>query len=164
MTAALVGSGITLNLPSNSWLSDQQTADEVNSLIYAINILLRQYQQDHRVIAVASEALVAGAAVSLWNNAGVLSVRNANATDNTKVAIGFVEKAVATGTPVEILCGGLNIYKSGLTIGAIYYLDTANGAISNVKPSGAGKIVQPVGIALTGSQLFWNGNLNFIQL
>jgi hypothetical protein len=51
------------------------------------------------LLLLASEALAAGALVSIFSNAGVANFRNANATDSTKTPDGFVLSAVAAGAP-----------------------------------------------------------------
>jgi hypothetical protein len=73
-------------------------------------------------------------------------VIEADATDNTKPAIGFVvAKPTATRAIVKHYgeIGGF----SGLTPGATYFLDTVAGAISAVAPLLLGNIVQRIGFA-----------------
>lgn len=101
----------------------------------------------------ASENIAAGAIVSVWNSGGA-RIRNANATDGTKPAHGFVLAAVASGN-IGIFYGSGQIDSSqtGLTPGVTYFLDITNGAINSVAPSASGNLVQPVGVALSATQL-----------
>lgn len=94
------------------------------------------------ITAVASEALSAGAIVSLWSNAGTVNVRNANATDATKLPVGFVTSAFASSATATVFFSGqLVTGVSGLTIGAPVYLSTTSGAVTSTPPSGAGNLV-----------------------
>lgn len=108
------------------------------------------------VSAVASEALAAGDLVNLYNNAGVLTVRKADATTNAKPAHGFVLVSVSNaGTASIYLPGHLNTAVTGLTIGSDYYLSTTPGQITTTAPSATGNIVQPVGKADKTTELMF---------
>lgn len=94
------------------------------------------------IAVTASEALAAGAVVSFWSNAGTVNVRNANATDATKLPQGFVTAAVASsGTATVYFAGQINAAASGLTVGAPVYLSTTSGAVTSTPPSGSGNLV-----------------------
>ncbi len=105
----------------------------------------------------ASENIAAGALVNLHNVAGAAQMRNANATDNTKPAHGFVKVAVLAAAANKFYgAGQIDTALSGLTPGDVYYLDTASGGVTTVPPSSSGNLVQEVGQALSASQLaFW---------
>jgi putative tail protein len=97
---------------------------------------------------IASEALAAGAVVNIWDNSGTANARNANATDGTKPAFGFVLAAVSMGgTATVSLPGALLIPGIGLTAGAGYFLSTTGGDVTATPPVGAGNLVQPIGVA-----------------
>ncbi|WP_254509873.1 hypothetical protein [Anatilimnocola floriformis] len=104
---------------------------------------------------VASEALSAGNLINVYNNAGTLNMRKADATTAGKEANGFVLSSVsssATGTAYfEQLITGL----SGLTVGAQYYLSTTAGTPSTTVPSTSGNIVQKIGRALSATELLF---------
>ncbi len=108
-------------------------------------------------IVLASENLAAGAIVNLHTVAGVCKMQNANATDNTKPAHGFVKAAVISGhSGVFIGAGQIDSAVSGLTPGAVYYLDASAGGVTAVPPSSAGNLVQEVGQAMSaGALAFW---------
>jgi hypothetical protein len=112
----------------------------------------------NRLYVQASEAIASGAAISLHNVAGVLQVRNANATNNTKACDGFctTSTGIAAGSygEVQLHSGVASI--GGLVVGTRYYLSTVNGTISNVAAVAAGNIEQYLGIAITTTQLFFN--------
>lgn len=100
------------------------------------------------ILATASESIAAGAFVNVYSNAGVISVRNADATTNGKPAHGFVLAAFTTGNTVSVyLPSQTNTQQTGLTLGAEYYLAITPGAITVTAPSATGNIVQRIGIA-----------------
>ncbi len=101
----------------------------------------------------ASESLPAGALVSLWDDAGTLKARRANATDNTKPAVGFVTDPYSPGASATVYFVGVNRDLSGLTLGADYYLSTTPGAVTTTPPSASGNLVQRVGQALSPTAL-----------
>lgn len=111
-----------------------------------------------RFYVTASENIQQGAMVNLYNNAGSINVRNANATNNTKPAHGFCSTAggILAGAvgEVTLLQGVATI--TGLTVGTRYYLSTTNGLVTNVAPVAAGNIEQYIGIAITGNTLLTN--------
>lgn len=112
-----------------------------------------------RFYVTASEAITYGAMVSLFSSAGVLKVRNANATNNTRPCDGYCSTpgGIALGVTGEvILSTGLLGSLVGLVIGQRYYLGTANGALSTVAPVAAGNIEQYLGIAITTTDLYVN--------
>jgi hypothetical protein len=90
--------------------------------------------------AIASEALAAGDYVNLYNNAGVINVRKADASGGVaKRAHGYVLAAVLNGGTATIYYGNLNNQKTGMTIGSTYYLSGVTpGAVVTPAPSTAG--------------------------
>lgn len=106
----------------------------------------------------ASEPIAYGAAVNLYNNAGTLNARNANATNNTKPCRAFCSTAggVATGAMGEfqIVAGVAEI--AGLVPGTSYYLSTTNGLISAAAAVAVGNIEQYVGFAIDSTHLAYN--------
>lgn len=101
----------------------------------------------------ASEDLLAGAIVNVWNSGGA-RMRNANASDGTKPAHGFVMNAVSSGN-IGIMFGSgqINNKVTGMTPGADQYLDTSSGGINATAPSGTGQLVQYLGVAISATQL-----------
>ncbi len=115
----------------------------------------------HRFYTQAEENIPQGAAINLFASIGVLFVRNANATDNTKPCDGFCSQqgGIAAGSVGEVVLGdGMNLSVSGLTVGARYFLDTTNGNYTLTPPVAAGNLEQYLGIAVTTTALrFWTG-------
>lgn len=105
--------------------------------------------------AVASEALDAGAQVNIYDNAGVITARNANSTDGTKLSHGFVLSAVASGSTATIYLDGEDTGLTGLTTGSEYFLSTTSGAIATTPPSSSGNVVQSVGYAISPTTLVY---------
>lgn len=101
----------------------------------------------------ASEAIAAGALISIWNSTGVLKIRNADNTSSAKQADGFAPAAITSGaTGTAVIGEGYITGLSGLTIGTRYFLGAA-GAVTATAPTTTGGIVQSVGIADTTASL-----------
>lgn len=123
-------------------------------------------QNHHRLYVPASEAISYGAMVNLYNNAGTLNARNANATNNTKPCHGYCGEIGGSGgagayTEVIVLSG--MIITSGLTPGTRYFLSTTNGLITGTAPVAAGNIEQVVGIALSATEFLFDTTLQWVQ-
>lgn len=114
----------------------------------------------NRLYVKASEALSQGSVINLWNDAGTLKARKANATNNTKPCDGFCSTVggIASGSfgEVQIHSGVATV--TGLTVGDRYYLSTTNGAMANAPAVAAGNIEQYLGIAITTTQLAFNAH------
>lgn len=111
-----------------------------------------------RFYVTASEPILFGAMISLWNDAGVLKARNANATNNTKPADGYcsVIAGINTGEVGEVILGGGVAAIASITPGTRYYLSTTNGLITNVPPVAAGNIEQYIGIGIESNFIYVN--------
>ena len=92
----------------------------------------------------ASEALAAGAVVNVWDDAGTIKIRNADASTN-KAAHGFVSQAVVSGAVAEVYAEGTNASVSGLS-DVDLYLSTTAGQVTGTIPTASGHIVQKVGV------------------
>lgn len=103
----------------------------------------------------ASEALAAGAMVNIWSNASVASARNANATDATKPAVGFVLAAVASAATATVYFPGQDVTGvAALVIGDRVFLSAATpGGVVDIAsaPAVAGNLVQQLGTALSAT-------------
>lgn len=112
----------------------------------------------NRLYVIASETIIQGAAISLFNNGGALNVRNANATNNTRICDGFCSSpgGIIAGSPGEIILNSGVAFIGGLTIGARYWLSTTAGLIIAVPPVAAGNIEQYLGIAISATALSFN--------
>jgi hypothetical protein len=99
----------------------------------------------------SSENLAAGALVNIDSSG---SVRNANATDATKPAMGFVLAATTTPAAATVyFVGQVNSGASGLTVGGAVYLSASSaGASTSSAPSATGNLVQRVGIAISATE------------
>lgn len=114
------------------------------------------------IVVVASEAISAGAFVNIYNNAGVLNARNANATTNTTPAHGFVLSAVASAANATIyIIGQANSALTGLTVGSDYWLATTAGAVVSTAPATSGNIVQFLGRATSATSLIFVNEITY---
>lgn len=104
-----------------------------------------------------SENLAAGALVNIYSNAGTVTVRNANAADATKPAQGFVTAAVTAPAAATVwfpnqLVSGL----SGLTVGPVFLSASTPGGAASTAPSAAGNLVQPIGWAVSATEILFD--------
>ena len=98
----------------------------------------------------SSENLTAGDFVNIWNDAGTLKVRKADASGGiAKKADGFVLANVTSPANATVYFEGTNNQLTGLTLGAIYFLSATPGAPTVTVPTTAGHIRQVVGKAVS---------------
>lgn len=101
--------------------------------------------------AVAAESISAGDLV-YFNASGQILKADANAL--AKAAVGFALTSISAAASGTVHFDGTIAGLSGLTPGAWYFLSAvAPGGISTAVPTGAGDIVQPVGIAVSATEL-----------
>lgn len=104
----------------------------------------------------ASEDLSAGDFVNIWDDAGTLKIRKADASGGFgKKADRFVLAAVTTGNNGTVYpLTDINNQLAGLTIGANYWLSgTAAGAVTTTPPTSTGYIIQYLGKASATTQI-----------
>lgn len=100
----------------------------------------------------ATEAIAAGAWVNVYNSAGNLRVRNADATAAGKEANGFVLSAIANAATGTVYFDGNNTALSGLTVGDVLFLSTTPGVATAIPPSASGNVIQALGVALSTTE------------
>lgn len=112
-----------------------------------------------------SEALAAGALVNIFDVTGTATARNANATDATKPAQGFVLAATTSPADATVYFPGQIVTGvSGLTTGAAVYLSAAtSGGVTPTAPSAAGNLIQQVGWALSATSFVFDPLLPIIK-
>lgn len=102
----------------------------------------------------ASENLAGGDWVTLWDDAGTVKARKADAAAAGKEAVGFVIDAVAMGQMGTVFFEGTNTVASGLTPALRHYLSaTTPGASTATPPAATGNVVQYLGIASSATSL-----------
>jgi hypothetical protein len=109
-------------------------------------------------IVVASEALAAGDFVNLYDNAGTLNCRKADASAASagKRAHGFVLAAVSASASATVYFAGPNTQLTGLTPGTTYVLShtTPGGVVALASgTSTAGHILQEVGVSTGATEI-----------
>lgn len=107
---------------------------------------------------VASEALSAGDFINVFDDAGTIKMRKADATTSGKQVDGYVNAAVTSGASGDAYFEGLNTALTGLTGGARYFLSTTAGGAVATPPSGSGNTVQYVGKAVSTTELAFEAN------
>ena len=99
----------------------------------------------------ASEALAAGDLVNIWDSTGA-KARKADASVAGKEAHGFVLAAVENAAEATVYFEGSNTQVTGLTPGP-QFLSTTPGLCSINPPTGAGNVIQRVGVATAATVL-----------
>ena len=99
-------------------------------------------------------ALAAGDFVNVFNDAGVMKVRKADASSAVAPANGFVLEAYAALDTAVVYWGGINGAVSGLTPG-LHYLSTTPGVSNHVAPAASGNIVQRIGLCIDSTTVFF---------
>ena len=138
--------------------------DDGTNRVFNVETLKSFVFEDRLNLSVeASEDLTAGNFVNLYNNSGTLNMRKANATDNTKPAIGYILEDVTSGNSGVVYFSGINNQLSGLSIG-FAYLSTTSGAVTSTKPSSSGNIQQKLGFVLSTTSMIFNQNYDYIEV
>lgn len=117
-----------------------------------------------RVYAIADEAVPYGAALHLFDTAGVLHARFANATDDTRPCTGLCNTVgtAAVGETVEAVLPGNSVTSiGGLTPGLRYFLSTTDGVITTAAPGFPGNLREVLGFALSDDVFFFFPNLDW---
>lgn len=96
----------------------------------------------------ASEALSAGDFVNIWNSTGA-KARKADASTSGKEAHGFVLAAVSNAAAATVYFEGTNTQVTGLTAGNVFLSDSTPGGSTATAPTGSGKVVQRLGVAVS---------------
>lgn len=109
-------------------------------------------------VATASEALTAGNWVNVYNNAGVTTVRKADATTAGKECNGFVLAAISNGSTGTVYLSGTNNQVTGKTIGRLFLSTTAGGDSASA-PSSSGNVVQELGYAISATEVAFQPKL-----
>lgn len=103
--------------------------------------------------ATATEALVAGDFVNIYDAAGTKSVRKADGSSAGKEANGYVLSAFASSAVATIYTDGSNNQRSGLTAGVTYYLAATPGGVTTTPLTTTGHVHQKLGKASTPTSL-----------
>lgn len=107
------------------------------------------------VTATSSEAISAGALVNVYNNAGTVTVQNADNSTTGKEANGFVTSAFSgSGVSGTVILSGEITGLTSITPGQDYWLGTV-GATTTTPPTAAGTLTQQVGYGLTSTSIMF---------
>lgn len=102
-------------------------------------------------VILASETLVAGDFVNIFNNIGTPNVRKADSS-NGRPANGFVLTGAASAANATVYLGGMNTGRTGLTPGGLYFLGTA-GSVTTTAPTVVTHIIQEIGVATNATTI-----------
>ncbi|MFV8336427.1 hypothetical protein ACNQF7_10130 [Flavobacterium sp. RSP29] len=120
------------------------------------------------VVAVTSENLAAGNFVNLYSNAGVITLRKTDATNNTKPAQGFViTNSTSPASNTMYILGVANDYLSGLAVGTEYVLSkSVPGGVTPIDSftPAPGNIVQLIGKATAATSALTYANQNYVEV
>lgn len=105
---------------------------------------------------IASEALVAGDFINIWDDAGVFKIRKSDATTAGKEVDGFVLAAVSAAASGEVHSQGENNQLAGLAVGATLYMSTTAGGVTSTPVTGSGNVSMPIGKATSATSMFFN--------
>lgn len=107
-------------------------------------------------VLVASENLLLGSYVNIWNDTGTIKCRLAD-NSNARQAHGFVKAAVSSAANATIYFEGANDGLTGLTGAARQYLGTGGAATSTAldptSGSNANKLHQFLGVAISTTSI-----------
>lgn len=111
----------------------------------------------------ASEVLAAGEFVNIWNDGGTAKVRKA-AAESGKDAHGFVSSHVAAGATATVNISGNNENLAGMTPGATQYLSATAGQRTETPGTGAGILVQPLGMAVSPTSMIFHRSTSILRI
>ena len=114
------------------------------------------------VTVTASGALAAGDFVNIFDNLGTLTAQLADESTGLN-ANGFVTAAIPDTTTGTAFVAGVNNQVSGLTPGDSYWLSTAGG-VTTTPPTTEDGVQQPLGIALSATELCLADPTNFCAI
>lgn len=157
-------SSLNINLPAIPVTDDMELFQELLKVYSAIQAIHQNITKSTRVVCVFDEVVLAGQALNIFNVSGVLKARLASASDNTKPAVGFCSSDVPYNQANEVILSGYNKYLKSLIPAKLYYLSVTSGLYTSVKPVIAGQIVQPVGYAISTTELIFNASNTWTQL
>lgn len=117
-----------------------------------------------RMYPIASVAITAGQIVNLFDDAGTMKARLANANSATTMAHGIANTSAAAGARFEMQwLRSFVVSIGGMIPGTLYWLSTTGGAIQNTSPVAVGTIRQPIGVAWAAAELLMDIPLAYIQ-
>lgn len=105
---------------------------------------------------VCSENIASGDYVNIFDSAGTVKCRKADASSNAKEAHGFVLTGGTTGATLTVYFEGTNTAHTSLTKGVKHYLShsTPGGVVEAAGISTtAGHIIQEVGVSLSDTEI-----------
>jgi hypothetical protein len=106
--------------------------------------------------------ITVGKLVNFTLSGGELQAQLADSTDATKPAMAYATGNSTAGNFAEfILPNAIHPYYAGLTVGTIYYLSKVTpGSLTSTPPATVGNLVQPIGYAITDTQLYFCPSLS----
>lgn len=109
----------------------------------------------------ASENLSAGDFVNIYDASGA-KCRKADASTSGKHAHGFVLNGVTSGNTATVYFEGTNNQVVDAVPGDIYLSATTPGGFTSTAPSGAGKVVQKLGVAVSATSINFEAGQRYI--
>lgn len=111
-----------------------------------------------------TDDLSAGDFVNIYDDTSVATIRKADATTSGKEAVGFVLAVTTQPNDAIVYFEGINDQVTGLTVGAMQFLDdTVAGGTTETAPSATGNVVQKLGRAISTTAITFEAS-NPIEL
>ena len=111
----------------------------------------------------AAENLGAGDLVNLFSDSGAFKARKADASTSGKHAHGFVLDSVTSGNSAVVYHEGTVTGLAGVTPGDLYLSATVPGGFTDTAPSGAGQVVQRIGVGTSASTLNFEAGQRYVR-
>lgn len=121
-------------------------------------------QNGTRFYGIAANTIFRGQTVRLRPDIGGGWVDSGNANSAAGLVIGVANETKSATQKIQIQLGGLIDSISGMAGGTLYYNSTTAGAIQNLRPVGAGQIIQPVGWSIDANHMWLMPSLYYQQL
>lgn len=113
-------------------------------------------------VITASETLAAGDLVNIWNNGGTANARKADGSTSGKEAHGFVLAGFSAAAAATVYFEGTNTQCTGMTPGVQFLSGSTAGKTVAAAPTGTGKVVQRVGLAVSATAMNFDQNAPII--
>lgn len=157
---------LNLALPAYPATTDAGLHSELTKLYNALqNIAGALDNNQSKFSVIYQEEVGLGEMVSIYpsGTGKTLYARKAVNTTPARYCAGYCcQDDADVGVAGEVIGFGVHPYVNGLTPGTRYFLSSTPGGITPTMPTASGTFVQPIGFAVSDTQLFMNPVLQII--